>query len=120
MHPILTILAFAAATGLVAVALVWVVRKPMAALLRSNAWMTPGAAFYGRSFAVAVALGAVAAVAGFSPPAGEQALAMGPIEWVWWLAQRLEPVFTLGAIFLLGYTLLLTVLFSVLGRYRDQ
>ena len=67
MHPILTIMAVAAATGLIAVALVWVVRKPMAELLRSNAWMTPGTAFYGRSFAVAVALGAMSVVAGVWP-----------------------------------------------------
>jgi hypothetical protein len=120
MHPILTIMAVAAATGLIAVALVWVVRKPMAELLRSNAWMTPGTAFYGRSFAVAVALGAMSVVAGFSLPGPEQYAAMGRIEWVWWLAQRLEPAFTMGAIFLLGYVLLLTILFSVLGRYRDQ
>jgi len=120
MHPILTIMVFAAATGLIALALVWVVRKPMADLLRSNAWMTPGATFYARTFAVAVALGALAAVAGFSPPCPEQYAAMGRIEWVWWLAQRLEPVFMTGALFLLGYVLLLTILFSVLGRYRDQ
>jgi hypothetical protein len=119
MHPILAMAVFAAVTALIGVAVVLLARRPMAQLLRSNAWMAAGAAFYLRSFTMVVALGALATLAGVSFPCPQQSQ-MASMEWVWWMVQKLEPVFLIAALFLLGYALLLTILFSTLGRYRDQ
>jgi hypothetical protein len=120
MHPALAIAAFVAATALIAAALIALARRPMTELLRSNSYLAPGAAFYVRSFTLIIALGALATMAGLSLPCPKQSAEMAPMEWAWWLAGRLEPVFLTGALFLLGYVLLLTILFAVLGRYRDQ
>jgi len=45
---------------------------------------------------------------------------MAAMEYAWWVVNRLEPAFWAAALFLIGYVVLLTILFAVLGRYRDQ
>ena len=38
----------------------------------------------------------------------------------WWAVDGLDWVFWSASLFLIGYVLLLTILFAVLGRYRDE
>jgi predicted permease len=42
------------------------------------------------------------------------------MEWVWWTVDGLKPVCWSVLGILMGYVLLLTILYAVLGRYREQ
>ena len=111
---VLTVLAVASA-----VVVVWLIAKPMRALLGANSYMSPAQSFYVRAFALAASLGALATVAGKNIPCPDQRKAMAAMEHVWWVVDGLEPMFWAIALFLVCYVLLLTILFAVLGRYRD-
>lgn len=120
MYSILSLILFLAGTALVAGGLIWLARGPMLELLRSNSRMAPGARFYVRSFALIVALAALAAATDFHLPCAEQSESMTFMGCVWWAIDGLDSVFLSASLFLIGYVLLLTILFTVLGRYRDE
>ena len=103
----------------VAVAVVCLIARPMRALLAANSYISPAQGFYMRAFALAASLGALATIAGRQMPCGDQKKSMAAMEYVWWVVGGLEPAFWSIALFLMGYVLLLTILFAVLGRYRD-
>ncbi len=103
----------------VTVAVVCLIRKPMRALLGANSYIAPSQDFFVRAFALVLSLGALAAIAGRHMPSPDQKKSMAAIEYVWWVLDGLEPTFWSIAFFLMGYVALLTILFAVLGRYRD-
>ena len=105
------------AGGLVAV-IVSLVRKPMNSLLTANSWLAPSARFYVRAFVLVMVLAAAAAVVGRGPPCEQQSATF--MASVWWAVDHLENICWTGMGVLLGYVLLLTILYAVLGRYRDQ
>jgi hypothetical protein len=107
------------AGGLVA-AVVALVRRPMHTLLTANAHLAPAAGFYGRGFVIVLVLAALAAVVGTSAPCPQQAAEKACMEWVWWTVDGLKPVCWSVLGILMGYVLLLTILYAVLGRYREQ
>ena len=104
----------------VAVAVTCLIAKPMGTMLGSNSYMAPGRKFYVRAFAVAASLAALATIAGRSPPCPDQGESMAAMEYAWWIVGSLEPAFWSIVLFLGGFVALLTILFAVLGRYRDQ
>jgi len=108
----------AAVAGGLTIIVVLLVRGPMRAVLTANAYLSPASPFYIRTFVLVVALAAIAAVAGAGLPCEKQS--ENTMTLVWWAAGQLHPLcWSLGG-FLMGYVLLLTVLFAALGRYRDQ
>ena len=114
-------LIFVAVAIVAAIIVVRLVAKPMRALLGANSYMAPGQAFYVRAFALAVYLGTLATVVGRSVPGPEEGKeSMALMEYVWWVAEGLEPAFWSMALFLMGFVILLTIVLAVLGRYRDE
>jgi len=95
-------------------------RRPMHTLLTANAHLAPAAGFYGRGFVIVLVLAALAAVVGTSVPCPQQAAEKACMEWVWWTVDGLKPVCWSVLGLLMGYVLLLTILYAVLGRYREQ
>ncbi len=104
-----------ALTGLVCVAVICAVRRPMNELLRTNSYISPARSFYLRAFTVLVFLAALATVCRIDAPSNDKAF----IEYVWWIVEGLEPTFWALSFWLMGYVALLTLLFMILGRYRD-
>jgi len=119
MTGLIALLVLAAVAIAVAAAIAFLLVRPMRALLSSNAHLAPAESFYLRAFALTVMLGALAAVVGRSMPSPEKGKSMTAMEYVWWVVGGLEPAFLSIALFLMGYVVLLTILFAVLGRYRD-
>jgi len=120
MGAVLCFLLFLAMAAAVAAVLIGVARKPLLELFRGNAHMAPGARFYARSFILVVVLGILAAVTGYHGPCPDQAESMGFWECLWRALDQLEPVLRAACLFLLGYVLLVTVLFAALGRYHVE
>ncbi len=104
----------------VAITTVCLIAKPIRSLLGANSYMAPAQSFYVRALVLAASLGALATVAGKDMPCEDQRKAFAAMEYVWWVADGLEPALWSITLFLMGYVLLLTILFAVLGRYRDQ
>ena len=111
---VLIVLATAMAAGIV-----WLMTKPMRSLLSANSYMAPAQSFYTHAFAAVISLGALAAVASAHPPCADQRKSMTAMQYVWWVVDGLEPLAWTTVLFLMGYVVLLTVLFLVMGRYRD-
>jgi len=95
-------------------------RRPMRTLLTANAHLAPAAGFYGRGFVIVLVLAALAAVVDRSGACPQQAAAKTCMEWVWWTVDALKPVCWSVLGILMGYVLLLTILYAVMGRYREQ
>lgn len=112
---VLAVLAVAAAATVVQL-----IRRPMTELLGANSYIAPAQRFYVRAFAVMLALGALATMASRGLPCPDQRKSMAAMEYVWWVVDGLGPLFWSVALFVIGYVALLTILFVVLGRYRDQ
>ena len=119
MSMLIAWIVLAAMTLGVVVAAVCLIRKPMRALLGANSYIAPSQDFYVRAFALVLSLSALAAIAGRDMPCPDQKKSMVAIEYIWWVLDGLEPAFWSIALFLMGYVVLLTILFAVLGRYRD-
>jgi hypothetical protein len=95
-----------------------IMRRPMLGLLTANTCLAPAARFYWRAFVLVVLLAALAAAAGTGLPCEKQA--ENTMTLVWWTAAHIQPMWWSVAGFLMAFVLLLTILFAVLGRYRDQ
>ncbi len=104
----LIILAFAAL-------IICLVRRPLSRLLNANSRLQPAAPFYHRTFILVISLGALAAIT----PEAKDAKAMTFMEWIWWIANNIEPVLWSLSLFLMGFVVLLTILFASLGRHHD-
>lgn len=100
-----------------AIIVVRLVAKPMRAMLGANSYMKPGQSFYVRAFGMVIYLSTLAVVVRREFPSPEEKFDM---EYVWWVADGLEPAFWSMSLFLLGFVVLLTIVFAVLGRYRDK
>jgi len=108
-------LVLAAVTVVVCVAVICAVRRPMRRLLEANSYIVPAGSFYLRTFSVLVFLAALAAISKADAPDTDKAF----MEYVWWIVGALQPFFMALGFWLMGYVALLTLLFVVLGRYRD-
>lgn len=120
MLSVLCFVLYAVLVAGVVAALIGFTRKPMLALFRANAHMAPGARFYVRAFTLVIVLGAVSAVAAYHGPCAEQARDLTAWDCLWRAFDQLQHVLLVACLFLLGYVFLLTLLFAVLGRYRDE
>ncbi len=108
-------LVLVALTVVVCVAVICAVRRPMCGLLEVNSYISPAKSFYLRAFTVLVFLAALAAVSKTDTPDTDKAF----MEHVWWIAEALQPTFSALCLVIIAYATLLTILFVVLGRYRD-
>jgi hypothetical protein len=108
-------LVLAVLTVVVCVAVISVVRKPMRELLGANSYILPARSFYLRAFTVLVFLAAFATVSKINTPDNDKAF----MEYVWWIVESAQPLLLALSLWLIGYAALLTLLFVVLGRYRD-
>jgi hypothetical protein len=104
-----------AVTVVVCLAVIVAVRKPIRQLLEVNSYISPAKSFYLRVFTVLMFLAALATVSQTKVPAGDKAL----MEYLWWVVDAVQPFFLVLSFWLIGYAAMLTVLFVVLGRYRD-
>ncbi len=102
-----------------AVTITYLIRKPMRRMLGANSYIAPAQGFYVRTFTLAASLVALATIAGRSMPCPDQRKSMKAMEYVWWVMDGWEPLFWGIALFLIGYVVLLTIVFAVLGRYHD-
>jgi len=102
-------------TIVVCVAVILAMRKPMCELLESNTYIARTKRFYVRAFAVLVVLAGLATVAATDIPSDDPAF----MEYVWSVAETARTLFLSLSFWLIGYAALLTLLFVVLGRYRD-
>jgi hypothetical protein len=87
----------------------------MRQLLESNSYISPASRFYLRSFTILIILAVLATVTKTDAPGADKRF----IEYVWWIVEGLQPGIFALSFWLLGYAVLLTLLFVVLGRYRD-
>ena len=113
--PLLAVLAIAAA--LVTLAIVW---GPMRRVLSANSTIALARGFYTRCLAVILVFAALAAIAAVHLPTAEERKSWATMEYVWWIVNGLESVFWAMALFLLGYAIVLAILYSALGRHRDE
>lgn len=113
-------LIFVALAIVVAIIVVRLIGKPMRALLGANSYMAVAQSFYLRAFALVLYLGVLAAVVGKPIPGPEVGKSMASMEYVWWVANNLEPAFWSISLFSFGFVVVLTILLAVLGRYRDE
>ena len=121
VYPLIAWIVMAALVIVAAAIIICMIAKPMRALLGANSYMAPAKSFYVRAFGLTVFLGALASIVGRQPLAAAEGQGhRAAMEYVWWVAGGLGSAFWSIALFLAGYVLLLTVLFAVLGRYRDQ
>jgi hypothetical protein len=87
----------------------------MRELLEANSYVSPAKAFYLRAFTILVFLAALATVSEVDIPGPDKAF----MEYVWWIVDAANPAFWALSIWVFAYAVLLTILFVVLGRYRD-
>ena len=113
-------LALAALSAVLVVVVVGLVVRPMRMLMTANSHLSPAALFYVRAFVIVMALAGLASTLSVDTPCPTQAAEKGFMEWVWWVVEGLRPVAWVVSGFLMGYALLLTILYGILGRYRDQ
>jgi hypothetical protein len=109
----------AALAVVTAVVISRLVGRPMGTMLESNSYMAPARGFYVRAFGLSLALSALATITGRSLPCPDQRRSMAAMEYVWWVVGGLSSAFWASALFLIGYVVLLTILYAVLGRYRE-
>jgi hypothetical protein len=102
-------------TVVVCIAVIWAIRKPMSVLLKANSYISPARSFYLRAFTVVVVLAALATVSETGAPESDKAF----MEYVWWIVETLQPVLYMLSFWVMGYAALMTLLFMILGRYRD-
>jgi len=102
-------------TVVVCAAVILAIRKPMCELLESNTTIARTRRFYVRAFAVLVVLAGLTTVTATDIPSDDPAF----MEYVWWVAETTQTLFMSLSFWLIGYAALLTLLFVVLGRYRD-
>jgi len=102
-------------TIVVCIAVIWAVRKPMSVLLKANSYISPAQSFYLRAFTVVVVLAALATISETGAPESDKAL----MEYVWGIVETLQPVLYMLSFWVMGYAVLMTLLFMILGRYRD-
>ncbi len=96
---------------------IFAIRKPMCDLLKVNSYISPAMKFYLRSFYLIILLAILAVLAAAQGPSAEQS--QNFMQCVWWAASHLSSVLWSILLTIGGYALLLTILFAVLGRYRD-
>jgi hypothetical protein len=87
-------------------------------LLSTNSYITPARKFYLRTFALVLFLATLGIVVAAGKPCDEQSKSFMPC--VWWVFDGLEPVLWTVTLALGAYVVLITILFAVLGRYRDE
>ncbi len=110
-------LALALICAIACVLVVFTIRKPMYDLLKVNSYISPAAKFYMRSFYLIILLAVLAVLAAAQGPSAEQSHNF--MQCVWWAASNFSSVLWSILLTIGGYALLLTILFAVLGRYRD-
>ena len=124
---------FLSGAGLVvilAAILIVLIYPPMRRLLGVNSTLAAARSFYGRTFFIVMLLAAAIPIINNGAPgpaeadngAATQAPEAGPtfMECVWHMGSKLDDVFLSIGIFLMGYVLMLTIVFAALGRFRDQ
>jgi hypothetical protein len=94
------------------------IRKPMNELLKANSYISPARKFYLRSFALIIFLATLAVIVSIDELCEEQSRHF--MEGIWWIFDNLGPVLWIAILSVGAYTLLLTILFAVLGRYHDE
>ncbi len=104
--------------GVVCAAVMLTVRKPMSDLLRVNSYISPARRFYLRTFSLLIVLSVLSVLISAGGPCAEQSKNF--MECVWWVADQVSSVIWAAILSVGGYALLLTILFAVLGRYRDE
>jgi hypothetical protein len=107
----------AAVSVLAALAIVW---GPMRRVLSANSTLALARGFYTRCLVLILLFSALAGIAAVHMPSADEQKSWATMQYVWWVANGLESVFWALAIFLLGYAIVLAILYSVLGRHRDQ
>jgi hypothetical protein len=106
--------------ALLATVLIILFKGPMAALLTSNSYLTPARRFYVRSLILVLVLGALAPLVGQKPLDRVFSETGEPIVGMWWLLEKLDVSIWSVTVYLVVFVILMTVLFSALGRYREQ
>ncbi len=94
------------------------IRKPMNELLSANSYVSPARGFYVRSFCLIIFLATLGTIISAGGPCAEQSKDF--MQCVWWIVDSLSSILWCATVSLGGYALLLTILFAVLGRYRDK
>jgi len=116
MAPFISGFIFAAIVVVLSVIVVCSLRKPMQQFLSANSYISLAKDFYVRAFVAIIFLAAVSGIAGASLLAEDKKSFM---ERLWWITNSLkEPLFYIS-LWTLLYVAILTVLYAVLGRYRD-
>ena len=111
-------IALALLAAAVCLLVIGAIRKPMNELLSANSYVSPARGFYVRSFCLIIFLATLAAIISIGQPCEEQSKHF--MQCLWWILDSLSPVLLSAILCIGGYALLLTVLFAVLGRYRDK
>ena len=110
--------ALALLAGVVCLLVIATIRKPMNQLLKANSYISPARKFYLRSFCLIILLATLGTIVSTDEPCEEQSGHLMP--GIWWILRSLSPVLWSAILSIGGYALLLTILFAVLGRYRDE
>ena len=114
----ITWIALVLLAGAVCLLVIAAIRKPMNQLLKASSYIDPARRFYLRSFCLIILLATLGTIVSTDGPCEEQSEHL--MQGVWWVLRSLSPVLWGAILSIGGYALLLTILFAVLGRYRDE
>jgi len=104
-------------SGVSCAAVIAAILRPAGELLRANSYISPASRFYLRAFWLIMVLATLSVVIAAGEPSAEQSKNF--LDSVWWIGEQWKGVlFSIVAV-IGGYAVLLSILYMVLGRYRD-
>ncbi len=107
---------FAAIVVVLSVVIIRSLRKPLQQFLSVNSYISPAKDFYTRAFTAIILLAALSGIAEAVFPTEAKKSFM---EYLWWITNSLDKPLFYISLWMLLYVAILTVLYAVLGRYRD-
>jgi hypothetical protein len=113
-------LAMIALAGVTVLVFIMLVRRPLKEMLGANSKLLVARRFYMRAMVLILVFAALAAVMNPSKLSADKDATLVFMDYVWWSVGGLEPVFWSVALISLGYVAILSILYAVLGRTRDE
>ncbi|MGA2266716.1 MAG: hypothetical protein ABSH10_09860 [Phycisphaerae bacterium] len=95
-------------------------RRPMKEMLGANSKLLLARRFYMRAMVLILVFAALAAVVNPSELSAGKDGTLAFMDYVWWGVKGLEPALWGIALISLGYVAIVTILYAVLGRTRDE
>ena len=117
MDTLMAWIVLAVLSGVSCAAVIAAIQRPASELLRVNSYISPASRFYLRAFWLIMVLITLSVVIAAGEPSAERSKNF--LDCVWWIGEQWKGVLLSMVAVIGGYAVLLSILFMVLGRYRD-